>query len=95
MKIFEKCIRGKLMELCEDKITSCQHRFVPKSKKSCGTQMIDFTSALALNLNSGIQTDIIYFDFAKAYDSVSHDVILRKPYQYGIDGKLLSFSKII
>ena len=93
MKLFEKCIRDKLMELCEDKITSFQHGFV--SRKSCGTQMIDFTSALALNLNSVIQTDIIYFDFAKAYDSVSHDVILRKPYQYGIDGKLLSFSKII
>ena len=40
--------------------------------------MVDYTGALALKRNSGIQTDIKYFDFAKAFDSVSLDVILTK-----------------
>ena len=88
MKLFEKCLRDKIIDICGDKITSCQHGFVPK--KSCTSQMIDFTCDLSLNLNSGVQTDIIYFDFAKAFDSVSHDVILKKlKSQYSIDGKLL------
>ena len=54
--------------------------------------MLAFTCDLSVNLNNGLQTDIIYFDFAKAFDSVSHDIILEKlKHQYGVDGKLLSF----
>ena len=90
MKLFEKCIREKVMELCQDKITEFQHGFLPN--KSCTSQMLAFTSDLSVNLNNGLQTDIIYFDFAKAFDSVSHDIILQKlKDQYGVDGKLLLF----
>ena len=76
MKIFEKCVRTKLYDLCADKITACQHGFLPS--KSCNTQMLDFTCDLAVNLNSKLQTDIVYFDFAKAFDSVNHDIVLHK-----------------
>ncbi len=76
--------------LCIDKITSKQHEFLPE--KSCTTQMLNFTTDLAINLNSFKQTGIIYFDFAKAFDSVSHDIILHKlKHNFGVDGKLLNF----
>ena len=54
--------------------------------------MVDFCDSLALSLNDKIRTDIIYFDFAKAFDSVNHDIMLSKlKNQFGIDGKLLRF----
>ena len=90
MKVFENIIRNKLYESCGDKITSHQHGFVPR--KSCNTQLIEFSSNLAYNLNNHLQTDTIYFDFAKAFDSVSHDLILKKlKYNFNIDGKMLNF----
>ena len=90
MKIFEKCIRDRIFEICSDKISPHQHGFLPN--RSCTSQMIQFTNSLALNLNLKIQTDIIYFDFAKAFDSVNHDVLLHKlQTQFSIDGKLLNF----
>jgi len=47
---------------------------------------------LALSLNAAAQSDIIYFDFAKAFDSVNHDIILSKlKHQFHIDGLLLKF----
>ena len=90
MKVFEKIIRSKLLMLCHNKITEKQHGFLPS--KSCNTQMLYYTTELSLNLNSGLQSDVIYFDFAKAFDSVSHDLILAKLKQkFGINGKLLRF----
>ena len=56
------------------------------------TNLLEFTSDLAVNLNNKMQTDVIYFDFAKAFDSVNHDIILMKlKNQFGINGKLLYF----
>ena len=49
---------------------------------------------LAVALNNKSRVDIIYFDFAKAFDTVSHDLILRKlKYLYKIDGFMLNLIK--
>ena len=78
------------VNMSSDKLTPYQHGFLPQ--RSCTTQMLQFTDSLAINLNSKSQTDIIYFDFSKAFDSVNHDIILEKlKYKFGIDGILLNF----
>ena len=92
MKIFEKCLRDILYEKCKDKITIMQHGFLPE--RSCTTQMLNYLDFLAVQLNNKSQTDVIYFDFSKAFDSVNHDIILKKlREQYNIDGYLLRFLK--
>ena len=90
MKTYEQIIREELMLRCESFIDSRQHGFLPK--KSCSTQMVSFCDKLALSLNDCEKTDVIYFDFSKALDSVNHDMILHKlKYTYNIDGYLLRF----
>jgi hypothetical protein len=37
--------------------------------------------------------DVLYMDIAKAFDTVSHSILLYKLYQLGITGKLLSWIK--
>ena len=92
MKNFEKCLRDKIYDTCKNKITPYQHGFLPG--KSCTTQLVPFAMSLYLTLNSREQADVIYFDFAKAFDSVSHDIILVKLRdQFGIKGKMLNFIK--
>ena len=90
MKIFEKIVRKKLMLKCENAINDCQHGFLPH--KSCTTQMVKFTDSLAISLNNNFRVDVVYFDFAKAFDSVNHDILLKKlKYKYRVDGALLRF----
>ena len=92
MKVFEKCIRVELMASCSHLIDTKQHGFLPE--KSCTTQMIHFIDNLALGIQEQGRNDVIYFDFAKAFDSVNHDVILHKlKYQFNIDGTMLNFLK--
>ena len=92
MKIFEKCIRKELFSVTENFLDPRQHGFI--NGKSCTTQMIPFTYDLALGLNSKSKYDVIYFDFAKAFDSVSHDLILKKlKHEFGINGLMLRFIK--
>ena len=60
--------------------------------KSSTAQMISFPESIAVALNMTIRTDVVYFDFAKAFDSVNHDIILQKlKNNFNIDGALLNF----
>ena len=90
MKTYERVVRDKLLSTCGHLIDDRQHGFM--MNRSCCTQMVNFCDSLALSLNENIQTNVIYFDFQKAFDSVNHDIILEKlKFQYKIDGRLLRF----
>jgi len=49
--------------------------------------MEDWTSAL----NSGKQVEVVYTDFAKAFDKVPHQRLLIKLQSYGLDHRLISW----
>ena len=92
MKSLERIIRDELMFRCNAFIDGHQHGFMPG--KSCCTQLVGFCDSLALSLNRNIRSDVVYFDFAKAFDSVSHDLILKKLKSFfNINGLLLGFIK--
>ena len=46
---------------------------------------------ILLNLLEGHDTDVIYLDFAKAFDKVDYEILLKKLHSYGIRGKLLTW----
>ena len=92
VKIFEIILRDRIMDKCKNLINSEQHGFLPA--RSCTTQMVPFIDSIAHSLNDKSRTDVIYFDFAKAFDSVNHDLILQKlKHSFNIDGLLLNYIK--
>ena len=92
MKVFERLINNELMFKCSQMIDPRQHGFL--RNKSCSTQLVNFCDSLHISLNSSIRSDVIYFDFAKAFDSVNHDLLLSKLKSlYSVDGLLLNFIK--
>ena len=89
-KIMERIIHEEIIVKVMPLIDKRQHGFLPNM--SCSTNLVQLTDDVAQSLHKNIGTDIIYFDFAKAFDTVSHDIILRKLKQkFNIDGRLLKF----
>ena len=54
---------------------------------SCESQLIEFIDDVTKNLYQGKQTDCIIMNFFKAFDNVSHSLIIHKLKHYGITGK--------
>ena len=90
MKVFERILYDELLTRTIDKIDTRQHGFL--RNRSCNSNLFLFIESIVRSLHEKIGTDVIYFDFAKAFDTVSHDLILNKlKTQYNIDGTLLKF----
>ncbi|CAB4045332.1 Hypothetical predicted protein, partial [Paramuricea clavata] len=73
----------------ENSLYDLQHGF--RCKRSCVTQLLSVLHDLGRTLDSGKETDLIYLDFAKAFDSVSHSKLLFKLKSFGISGPLLNW----
>ena len=68
-----------------------QHGF--RQSRSCETQLIITINDFAESLNRNEQTDVIFLDFSKAFDKVSHQHLFHKLHHYGIRGDLLTWIK--
>ena len=75
----------------KDLISALQHGFLPN--RSCVTQLLPVLHAIGQILDKNIQTDMIYLDFAKAFDTVDHSVLLKKLRLYGVKGQLFCWFK--
>ncbi|XP_065645379.1 uncharacterized protein LOC136075868 [Hydra vulgaris] len=88
-KIFESILHEKIMLHCNlnGLISIAQHEFV--QRKSCLTNVLETRNFLTEAAHKKYPVDMIYTDFAKAFDKVPHNRLLSKLKAYGISGKAL------
>ena len=88
-KSLEKIVRKALLGLFSPHLSRFQHGF--RSNRSTVSQMLECLNDWTNFLQQRCNTDIIYLDFAKAFDTVSHQKLLFKLEKYGITGKALQW----
>ena len=88
-KIFEKILFSYLTNFFETNniIPKNQHGF--QRKKSVVTSLIETYEDLSIAHEKSLVTDVIYFDLAKAFDSVPINRLIAKLSSFGIRGPLL------
>ena len=88
-KVMERVIKESLMlHLDRNKLLRhSQHGFVPK--KSCTTNLLEYLEKVTQAVDEGKAVDVVYLDFAKAFDLVPRQRLMAKLKAHGIDGELL------
>jgi hypothetical protein len=86
-KIMETVLRDKMMKhLLENELISpSQHGFM--SGKSCTTNLLEFLEEVTKSVDKGTPMDIVFLDFAKAFDKVPMRRLLAKIKAHGIRGR--------
>ena len=91
IKVFERIMRKNLVCFLEKNhiFSSKQHGF--RKGRSCLTQLLQHMDFLFQNYMDNSETDVIYLDYAKAFDKVDHSILLEKIKAYGIEGKVYAW----
>ena len=89
IKIYEKVIRNRLANHLDNNnsFNKNQHGF--RKGRSCLTQLLAHHDNILNLLEQGYNVDVVYLDFAKAFDKVDHNILLHKLKNLGINGKTL------
>jgi hypothetical protein len=86
-KLMEHIVTSAIMTHTSENNILYKHQHGFRSKRSCETQLIEFTSEVVNNMQEGFQTDVLIMDFSKAFDKVGHEHLLSKLNHYGINGR--------
>ena len=87
-KIMESIVKDSLMAYLEENslMNPSQHGFMPG--KSCATNLLEFLEVVTRVVDEGKNMDIVFLDFAKAFDKVPKERLLAKLTAHGVGGRV-------
>lgn len=90
-RLFEKLLKKKIVNHLSDNciISTNQHGF--QKGRSTITAMLQCLNDWTSSVDKGNAVDVVYFDFAKAFDRVSHKLLLSRMYEVGIHPRIIAW----
>jgi len=88
-RILESIIKDEVVDHLERNklIKKSQHGFM--RGKSCTSNLLAFLDKVTAAVDNGEAVDVVYLDFAKAFDKVPVERLLKKVEAHGISGQIL------
>lgn len=91
MKLFEKVVRDVITRhLSKNNYFNFNQHGFRQGRSTISQLLHHYENLLEMQVNN-YEVDVIYLDFAKAFDKVDHGTLLHKVKRYGITGKLGCF----
>ena len=92
-KIIEKLTNSRLVSFLGRNYIIYRHQYGFQENKSTSLAILELQSQLINNIEKGLFSCCIFLDFSKAFDTVNHDILLKKLEHYDISGMALSWFK--
>ena len=86
-KVLERLVFDQMIDFVKSSVSTTQFGFL-KGHSSLQQLLIFWNSVI-----NSYQTDVVYLDFRKAFDSVAHNELLHKLWHFGICGNLWMWFK--
>ena len=85
-KVLEKIMYRRTYSFLESSNQIYKSQYGFRTAHSCENAICELVSEIIKGKQDGMHTLAVFLDLSKAFDSLEHDVLLKKLYKYGIRG---------
>ena len=88
-KMFEKIIYHQLYDYLQENSLLNTYQSGFRSMHSTLTALLETTNNWSINIDNGLLNGVLFVDLKKAFDTIDHEITLRKLANYGVDPNAL------
>ena len=88
-KLFERVLHNRLLSFVDCKNIIYDYQFGFRRNHGTNSALIILTDKIIQSLSKGDYVVGLFLDFQKAFDTVNHEILIKKMFHYGIRGNCL------